>query len=172
MDNLLNFCGGAVGSGLAVIATLWLERRKRERALEQMLNSLVIVADASLRFRYLTDELILPMALTFQQGFEALEASRLGVTITNPLHQYAFHSAMFWVKRSMDEIKVAVSDKESGRISEDKMISVCRESASHVFEPIQDFLDIKGLPVQPKASLKYAKAARELEALNYAAHLA
>lgn len=166
VDNLLNFSGGAVGSGLAVVATLWLERRKRERALEQMLNSLVIVADASLRFRYLEDALIHPMALTFQQGYEALEASRLGVTIPNPLHQYAFHSAMFWVKRSMDEIKSAIAKKVEGTISEQEMIVVCRESASHVFSPIEDFLDIKGLPSRPKAALSYTKAARELDAFH------
>lgn len=166
VDNLLNFLGGAVGSGLAIAATLWLERRRRARALKQMLDSLVIVADASLRFRSITDDLTKPMVLTFQQSAEALEASKLGASIENPLHQYGFHSAMFWLKRSIAEMKTATDGYDNGDIELSAFSKECKLSASRIAGPIEDFLRMKGLPRGPISSLEYVKNLRELEYVN------
>lgn len=166
VDNLLNFLGGAVGSGLAIAATLWLERRRRARALKQMLDSLVIVADASLRFRSITDDLTMAMVLTFQQSAEALEASKLGASIENPLHQYGFHSAMFWLKRSMAEMQTAIDKFDKGIIDLSEFSKLCKLSASRICGPIEDFLNMKDLPRGPHASLKHVKVLRELEYIN------
>jgi len=166
VDNLLNFLGGAVGSGLAVAATLWLEQRRRARSLRQMLDSLVIVADASLRFRSLTDDLIKPMVLTFQQSVEALEASRLGASIENPLHQYGFHSAMFWLKRSIAEMKISTDRFDGNLIDLAEFAGECRSSASLVSGPIEDFLKMERLPRGPLDAFKHSKKLREIEVLK------
>jgi hypothetical protein len=166
VDNLLNFLGGAVGSGLAIAATLWLERRRRARALKQMLDSLVIVADASLRFRSITDDLTKAMVLTFQQSVEALEASKLGASIENPLHQYGFHSAMFWLKRSIEEMKGATDDFDKGNVDLPTFSKECKLSASCISGSIEDFLRMEGLPRGPIMSLEHLKSIRQLEYLK------
>ncbi len=163
VDNLLNFLGGAAGSGLAIAATLWLEKRRRARGLRQMLDSLAIVADASLRFQSIQSDLMMPMVLTFRQSAAALEASRLGVSIENPLHQYGLQSAVFWVERSLAEMKAAFESREQGAISEENFTNTCRLSASKVSGPIEDFLKMKGIPKEPLNTLGHMKQLRELE---------
>lgn len=171
VDNLLNFLGGAVGSGLAVAATLWLEQRRRARSLRQMLDSLVIVADASLRFRSLTDDLIKPMVLTFQQSVEALEASRLGASIEDSLHQYGFHSAMFWLKRSIAEMNISTDRFDQNEIDLAEFSKQCRASAALVSGPIGDFLTMKRLPRGPLDAFEHSKKLREIEVINNAVEM-
>lgn len=169
-DNLLNFFGSAVGSGLAVVAALWLESRRRARALEQMMTSLVITASVAMRFEPKADELVAPLIVTFQQSAAAFEAARLGANIEDPLHQYAFQSAVFWLRRVLKEMEAGLQDLAEGKLTEGELAQKVRKPALGIIKPIEDFLKLPGLPTKPLAAFRYHKArmdtAAQIETLS------
>lgn len=152
---------GAVGSGLAVISSLWLEKRKRARGLEQMMLSLVTTASVAMRFSKIDDKQMAAMVITFQQSAAAFEASRLGATIEDPIHQYAFQSALFWLKRALTEMENCMRDFSEGRIAEAKFAEVCRSHAVAIIKPVEDFLERSGLPEQPFKTFNHLKELTE-----------
>lgn len=157
VDNLLNFFGGAVGSGLAVVASLWLESHKRARRLEQMMTSLVNTASVAMRFQDIDDKFIVPLIVTFQQSAEAFEACQLGATVEDPLHQYAFQSSIYWLKRGLQEMTQGIEDLNAGEITESQLSLIGRTHAKAIIQPVEDFLRQPGLPKQPLASFQYLK---------------
>lgn len=158
VDNLLNFFGSAVGSGLAVVAALWLESHRRQRALEKMVTSLVISASVAMRFKSIESSLIRPLILTFQQSSEAFEASRLGVNIQDPLHQYALQSAIFWMKRAVEDMHNGVLDCESGKITEARLLELSRKQAAGIIGSIEDFINQPRVPKTPVLLFRKFKA--------------
>ncbi|MDR3544074.1 MAG: hypothetical protein P4L69_24425 [Desulfosporosinus sp.] len=162
-DNLLNFCGGAVGSGLAVTATLWLDARRRARALEHMLDSMVIMASVAMRFKSIDRKLTHSLILVFQQSAEAFEASRLGVSIQDPLHQYGFQSAYFWFKRAMTEIEGGLKLHDDAADC-NELYEMSKKSALSIIGSIDDFLKMPGLP---KKALRNFRSHKEIMDLSY-----
>lgn len=158
IDNLLNFFGGAVGSGLAVVASLWLESRKRARGLENMMTSLVNTASVAMRFEKIDDESIVPLIVTFQQSAEAFEVCRLGATIDDPLHQYAFQASTYWLKRALREMGEGMEALDAGKTTEAQLASFSRIQAKTIIQPVEDFLQQTGLPKKPIASFRYLKS--------------
>lgn len=152
VDNLLNFFGAAVGTGLAVVSTLWLESRRRARALEKMLTSLVIAASVAMRFKSIKDSQIPPLIVTFQQSAQAFEASRLGANVEDPLHQYAFQSAVFWLQQALKEMEGYLQDFATGKLSEKLLAEKSRKSALKMIGATEDFLKLPGLSKLPLAA--------------------
>lgn len=163
VDNILNFSGGAVGAGLAVVATLWLESHRRDRALEQMLTSLMISASVAMRFNTIGDNQLVPLIVTFKQSAEAFEASRLGANIQNPIHQYAFQSAVFWLRQSVEEMDGYMKSYAAGDFDLKTFSNKSRKCATTVTGAVEDFLRVPGLPKSPLKSFEYHKSRINIE---------
>ncbi|MFK4870757.1 hypothetical protein [Novosphingobium sp. ZW T3_23] len=134
-----------------------------------MMVSLVTTASVAMRFPAIADELMSPLILTFQQSAAAFEASRLGASIDNPLHQYAFQSALFWLKRALKEMEESMQAFAEGKITQAQFGIVCRAQAQAILSPIEGFLAQPGLPKQPLQTFSYLKKKTEIEQQKEAA---
>jgi hypothetical protein len=123
-----------------------------------MMTSLVITAGVAMQFESEADDLIAPLIVTFEQSVAAFEAARLGANIEDPLHQYAFQSAVFWLKRALREMEAGMKDLAEGRTTKRELSQKMRTIAGGLVGPIEDFLKQGGLPRKPLAAFRYHQA--------------
>jgi hypothetical protein len=116
-----------------------------------------------MRLQYLDDGAIKPGIVTFQQSASAFEASRVGTNIDDPLLQYGLSSALFWLRRCLDEMTVGINKMDDGKTSAKILAIDTRRSAMGFVRSVEDFLSLKGVPESVLKNFNYHKARMDLE---------
>lgn len=157
-DNVLNFSGGAVGSGLAVLGALWVEANRRRRAFKQLTNSLVIPATVAIRFGHESNDLLPALVLTLRQSVEAFEATRIATPVENPLHQYGLQTCVFWIRNALNKMEAAAQPSQRSQQMSDTAITEIKTEANKVVGSIEDFLRLPEIPKESLNILQYHKS--------------
>lgn len=156
-NNLLNFFGGAVGSGTAIAATLWLEKRKRQRAFDHMIVTLLIIANGAVRYESSDDRSSVVLTLNLLQGLDAFDVARQGIAIENPYMQFALQSSLYWILKSRRELEALFDKHEQGEMRTEDFAIHARRLARVILQQIDYFVNRDGIAKVHKDTFRIHK---------------